>query len=156
MHKILLLTKLLPIYTPNLGMFGFLNCTKYTWGPKQSKHRQQKLKYTSTFILVNCIVSISSLLHQRIDYPIMNQSIIVDVHHQYIVALNECRSCGFLFLLLRRNILLIQFIKTLRNVSFLHGKRISPRIFFLLRQKFFRGRLYPPEGRLYARAKRGR
>ena len=91
-------------------------------------------------------MSISSLLHQRIDYPIMNQSIIVDVHHQYIVALNECRSCGFLFLLLRRNILLIQFIKTLRNVSFLHGKRIPPRIFFSPQAEVFPRASLPPRG----------
>ena len=31
-----------------------------------------------------------------------------------------------------------------KNVSFLHGKTVPPKIFFLLRQKCFRERLYPP------------
>ena len=35
-----------------------------------------------------------------------------------------------------------------KNVSFLHGKTVPPRIFFLLRQKCFPRAAFTPEGRL--------
>ena len=41
------------------------------------------------------------------------------------------------------------------NVSFLHGKTMSPRIFFSPQAEVFPRAAFTPEGRLYARAKRG-
>ena len=45
--------------------------------------------------------------------------------------------------------------RAVKNVSFLHGKTMSPRIFFSPQAEVFPRAAFTPEGRLYARAKRG-